>query len=61
MNNSRYIDEYSDVLTPEEVMSILGIGRNSVYKLLKSKELKSIKIGKLYKIPKNYLLKYLNA
>lgn len=55
MQNSRYLKDYPDVLTPEEVMTILGIGKNSIYKLLRTGALKSIKIGKKYRIPKNYL------
>lgn len=61
MQNSRYLKDYPDVLTPEEVMTILGIGKNSTYKLLQTGELKSIKIGKKYRIPKKYLLQYINA
>ncbi len=59
--NERYIQNYPDVLTPDEVRQILGIGKNAVYDLLKSGQLKSLKIGKLYRIPKNYLLGFLGV
>ena len=55
----RYIENYPDVLTPDEVRHILGVGRNAVYDLLKSGDLQSIKIGKLYRISKAYLMEYL--
>lgn len=57
--NSRYLTDYPDVLMPEEAQSILGVGRNTIYKLLSSGALKSLKIGKLYRIPKKYLMEYL--
>lgn len=59
MNELRMIDNYPDVLTPDEVKAILSIGRNAIYGLLKSGELKSLRIGKLYRIPKKYLMDYL--
>lgn len=61
MPNSRYINDYPDVLTPEETMAVLNIGKNSIYKLLQTGELKSIKIGKQYRIPKKYLLQYIGG
>ena len=61
MDQKRFIQNYPDVLEPEEVRHILGIGRNAVYDLLKSGKLKSLKIGKLYRIPKAYLLGFIGA
>ena len=58
-HNSNVITEYPDVLTPEDVMEFLSIGRNTVYNILKTGELPSIKIGKQYRIPKRYVLQYL--
>lgn len=58
---SRFINDYPDVLVPEEVMTILGVGRNKIYKLLQSGELQSLKIGKSYRIPKSYLLDYIGV
>ena len=57
---TRHLTDCPDVLTPEEVQSFLSVGRNTVYNLLKSGDLKSIRIGKLYRIPNPYLLQYLN-
>ena len=53
--NERCLDYYPDVLTPEEAMKVLSIGRNKIYELLQSGCIKSLKIGKLYRIPKKFL------
>lgn len=58
--DSRFLDDYPDVLRPEELMTILSVRRNTVYSLLKSGELKSVKIGKQYRIPKAYIENYIN-
>ncbi|MBE7054488.1 MAG: helix-turn-helix domain-containing protein [Ruminococcaceae bacterium] len=47
------------MLSVKQLCEILGIGKNSAYKLLQSGEIKCIKIGKVYKIPKKYLKEYI--
>lgn len=54
------LDSYSDVLTVNDVMNILHIGRNKAYELLRSKVIPSIKIGKKYVIPKNLMIEFLS-
>lgn len=56
------LEEYSnrDVLTTQEVMKILRISKNTLYKLLQSGEIPSIKIGSKYIIRKDKLIKYLS-
>ena len=49
------------VMTPAEVARLLGIGRNSVYALLRSGALRSIRVGKLLKIPRAALEEYLQG
>ena len=53
------LNKYNDILTVEELCEVLRIGKNTAYKLLKNGEIKSIKIGKVYKIPKKSVKKYL--
>lgn len=53
------LNKYDDILTVEELCEVLRIGKNTAYKLLKNGEIKSIKIGKVYKIPKKCIRKYL--
>ena len=53
-------NSYSDVLSVKQLCEILDIGKNTAYKLLQSGEIKSIKIGKVYKIPKKEVRRYIN-
>jgi excisionase family DNA binding protein len=53
------LNKYNDVLTVEELCEVLRIGKNTAYRLLKSNEINSVKIGKIYKIPKKSVRKYL--
>ncbi|MGN0623716.1 MAG: helix-turn-helix domain-containing protein [Oscillospiraceae bacterium] len=39
---------------------MLNIGRSTCLKLLSSKEIKSVRIGRVYKIPKVNIIEYLN-
>ena len=43
----------------QNLMSILGIGRNTAYRLVRSGEIRSIKIGRQIRIPRQVLLDYL--
>ncbi len=52
-------NEY-DILTPEEVMDYLNIGRNSLYALLNSGEIKAFRVGRNWKIPRKSLDKYID-
>lgn len=53
------LDDLPDIMQVEDVMAFLHIGRNTMYQLLKNGEFPSIKIGRQYRIPKQYLLSYL--
>jgi len=50
-----------EILTVEEVMDSLYIGRNAVYKLLGNGEIKGFKIGKTWKIPHSSLEEYIKT
>ncbi len=54
-------DEYGAILTVEEVMEILMIGKNGVYDLLNSGEINSFRIGRMHKVPKVALEEYILA
>ena len=49
-----------DILTAYEAMDYLGIGENTLYKLLKSGELGAFRIGKIWKVPRKELDKYID-
>lgn len=38
------------VLTPAEAMDILGVGKNTMYRLLNSGQLAGVRIGRLWRI-----------
>ena len=50
---------FDDVLTVTELMDFLAVGKNTAYKLLRSGEIKSFRIGRNYKIPKESVRKYI--
>lgn len=54
-------DEYPDVLTVQMCCQALNLGRNSMYNMLKSKEINSIMCGHKYLIPKIYLIDYIES
>lgn len=45
------MDEKQEILTREEVMDILKIGRSTFYKLMQEGKLKGYKDGNRYKVP----------
>ena len=50
--------EYNDVVTVDDVMNMLHIGRNNVYKLLNDNSIKSVKVGKRFIIPKRSVINF---
>lgn len=52
-------DDY-DVLTAYEAMDYLGVGENTLYKLLKSGNLGAFRIGRIWKIPRKELDKFID-
>lgn len=50
---------YPDVVTPEQLQKMLGIGRTKAYNLLKTRAIKSKKVGTKYKIPKINVIKFM--
>lgn len=54
-------DDLPLTLRVEELMPILGIGRNTAYELVRSGQIKSIHIGKQIRIPKESLRLFLEG
>lgn len=48
----------SEYLTPREVMDLLYIGKNTLYKLLGSGELKGFRIGRQWRVRKDSLREF---
>ena len=55
------LQEYPDILTPKEVMEILGVGKNLLYELLKDGVIPAKRIkGKIWRIAKKDLICYIS-
>lgn len=49
------------VYTVEEIMDMLGIGKNAAYELVKSGKFHCVKVGNNYRVPKSAFDKWLNG
>ena len=58
-SNYRSYDELPLTLRVEDLMPILGIGRNTAYELVRSGKIRSIRIGRQLRIPKDAIQDYL--
>lgn len=58
-NKYRSFDELPLTLRVEDLIPILGIGRNTAYALVRSGKIRSICIGRQLRIPKGALMEYL--
>ena len=54
------LDDLPDVLSVLDIQTYLGIGQNTAYKLIMSGEIESFNIGRLRKVKKKSLIKYLD-
>ena len=60
MKNQRMFEEYPDVVEVDDLRKMLGgISRKLAYRLLANQEIKSVRIGRAYKIPKLSVIEYL--
>ena len=53
------LEQYNDIMSVPDVAETLCIGRNRVYELLKSGDIKGFRIGKIWKISKKALQEYI--
>lgn len=51
-------DEYEDLISVEDACEALRAGRNTLYALLNSGELKGFRCGRIWKIPKAALREF---
>ena len=59
-SNYHTFDELPLTLRVEDLMPILDIGRNTAYELIRCGPIRSIRIGKQLRIPKDALVEYLS-
>lgn len=50
-----------EYLTPPEVMKLLHIGKNSLYTILSTGQLKAFRVGKLWRISRNAILEFVQG
>ena len=50
-----------ELITVDEVMKILKIGKNTAYRLLEDNEIEAFRIGNKWKIPRSSVYKYIQA
>ena len=55
MNNTLF-EEYPELVSVSDLMSMLSIGRVLAYRLITDKKVKAVKIGREYKIVKNSVI-----
>lgn len=48
------------IYKPEELMPLLRVSRNTIYELLRSGQIRSVKVGKRYLIPQSAVNEFLN-
>ena len=59
-NKYHSCDDLPLTMKVEDLMPILGIGRNTAYELVRSGQIKSIRVGRNIRIPKAEILSFLN-
>lgn len=58
-NKYRDLHELPVTLRVKDLMPILGIGRNTAYELIRSGQIRSIRVGRQIRIPREALLEFL--
>jgi len=53
--------EYPDLMSVDDVQSALGIGRSTAYRLVRRGDIRHLRIGRAIKIPRRYLVEYVEA
>ena len=61
MNNYHSIDDLPLVLHVEDLMPILGIGRNTAYALVRSGQIRGIRLGRKIRIPRDAVEEFLGS
>lgn len=51
--------DYPDIVSAKQLQQMLGVSRHMVYDLLAEREIKGVRIGNAYKIPKINVIRYL--
>lgn len=63
-DSSKKLSHFEDLpltLSVEELMPILGIGRNSAYALVRSGKIRSFHVGRKLRIPKESVIQFIRS
>lgn len=52
-------NNYPDIVSIEQIMAMLNLGKSSVYSLLKSSHIRHVRVGRKYIIPKQSVIDFL--
>ena len=52
-------EQFKDIVSVSEMQKMLSVGKNTAYDLLNKNKIQSIRIGRIHKIPKVNIIKYL--
>ena len=55
------LENIPDVLTISELQQVLRIGRSTAYRLIRSRELQCVRVGRSIRIPKQYMMEYVQT
>ena len=53
-------EKYPDIVTVDHLTEMLHIGKSSAYSLLQNNQIRHVKVGKKYVIPKQSVVGFLN-
>lgn len=53
------LENYGEILLPEEVCEILRISISEMYRMLKEGEISAYKVGKTWRIPRTNIVEYI--
>lgn len=55
------LEQYDDLLTTDEACEVLKIGKNALYRLLASQEVKAYRNGRVWRIPRQAVEEYIRT
>lgn len=53
-------ENYPDIVSVKQMQEMLQIGKNTAYNLINSGQIKVVKIGRVFKIPKKNIIQFLD-
>lgn len=53
------LEDVPHVLKVKDLPPLLKVGRNTAYELVRSGQIHSVKVGRVYRIPRNAVIDYL--